>query len=187
MPGQKKGGKRKKRDRGQPTEKELVLKDEGQEYGQVIKSIGNGYLQVLCFQQNQTVERRAHIRGAMRRRVRMVVGDIVLISLRGFNDSTCDIIHKYNPNETKILRSRGEIPQSTERNDDDSEDEDAIIFTDNSDEDEKQTEKGVLCQNRNYDMPESDSDDDDNITKSTPYVWQKIDTSKITMEDLDDL
>jgi translation initiation factor 1A len=39
----------------------------------------------------------------------MTVGDVVLISLREFEDGKADVIHKYTPEEVGMLRDRGEI------------------------------------------------------------------------------
>merc|ERR1712226_681831 len=46
--------------------RELVFKEEGQEYAQVIKMLGNGRLDALCF---DGVKRLCHIRGKLRKKV----------------------------------------------------------------------------------------------------------------------
>ena len=69
MPGGgKKGGKSKKRGKktGGDDKRELVFKEEGQEYAQVLKMLGNNRLEAFCF---DGVKRLCHIRGKMRRRV----------------------------------------------------------------------------------------------------------------------
>ena len=43
-------------------------------------------------------------------------GDIVLISLRGFDQATADIIHKYTADEARKLISYGELPASAKVN-----------------------------------------------------------------------
>jgi translation initiation factor 1A len=48
----------------------LVFREDGQEYAQVIKMLGNGRLEALCFDGEK---RLAHIRGKMRKKVRIVV------------------------------------------------------------------------------------------------------------------
>ena len=40
----------------------------------------------------------------------MRVGDVVIVSLRDFQDSKADVIHKYTDNEVRNLRIYGEIP-----------------------------------------------------------------------------
>ena len=55
--------------------------DEGQGYAQVLKMHGGPWLEAYCF---DGVKRMCHICGKMGRKVRIAVGDIVLISLRGF-------------------------------------------------------------------------------------------------------
>ena len=52
------------------------------------------------------------IRGNMRRRAWMKAGDIVLTSIRNFQDSKVDIIHVYPLEHTHDLVNLGEIPES---------------------------------------------------------------------------
>jgi translation initiation factor 1A len=64
-----KGGKNnkkvKKRDEGE-TRRELIFKEDGQEYGQVQKMLGDGRAALTCY---DGVARTGLIRGRMRRRV----------------------------------------------------------------------------------------------------------------------
>lgn len=53
------------------------------EYAKVLRMLGNGRLEAYCFD-GQT--RQAHIRGKMRKKVWVGAGDIILISLRDFQD-----------------------------------------------------------------------------------------------------
>lgn len=57
---------------------------EGQMYGRVLKLLGGCNALVFC---NDNKERLCHIRGNMRRKVWIEVGDIVLISLRDLSDT----------------------------------------------------------------------------------------------------
>lgn len=54
--------------------------------------------------------RQLHIPGSFQKKVWIAVGDIVLISLREYEDSKADVIHKYAPDHVKRLRQLGEIP-----------------------------------------------------------------------------
>lgn len=104
-----KGKKNKKRTSAENNKerRELVFKENGQEYAQVLKMLGNGRCDVYCF---DGVKRLCHIRGKMRKRVWINVGDIVLIGLRDFQDSKGDIIQKYYFEEARILKAYGELP-----------------------------------------------------------------------------
>lgn len=68
------------------------------EYAQVTKMLGNGRLQAQCFD-GET--RLAHIRGKMRKKVWINQGDIILISLREFQDDKADVIVKYTVEEVR--------------------------------------------------------------------------------------
>ena len=62
-----KGGKNRRRGKNEAiTKRELVIKEQGQEYGQVIRMLGNGRLDAICF---DGVKRLCTIRGKMRKRV----------------------------------------------------------------------------------------------------------------------
>ena len=93
-----KGGKQRKRGKntGVGERRELIYKDEGQEYGQILRLLGNGRTDVNCFDGNK---RMCTIRGKLRNRVWINPGDIILVSLREFGDDKADVIHKYYPEE----------------------------------------------------------------------------------------
>ena len=163
------GGKNRRKGKGSEFKRELIFKSDGQEYGQITKSVGNGFMEIMCFSSTGNVLRRAHIRGSMRKRVWMTLGDIVLVSTRDFQDNTCDIVLKYTSDEARILKNRKEIPETIEINKKDMvAEEPTVTFDDNNDEnddDENDNAPGrkVSAQQRNLDLPPNDSDDDINL------------------------
>ncbi|CDS07642.1 Putative Probable TIF11-translation initiationFT factor eIF1a [Lichtheimia ramosa] len=110
-----KGGKNRRRGKNdnEASKRELIFKEEGQEYAQVSKMLGNGRLEAQCF---DGVKRLAHIRGAMRKKVWINQGDIILVSLREYQDDKADVIQRYNPDEARQLKQYGELPDSTKVN-----------------------------------------------------------------------
>ena len=88
--------------------KDLMFKETGQEYGQVLKMLGNGRCDVYCF---DGVKRLCHIRGTMRKKVWVNPGDIVLIGIRDFQKHKADIIQRYNSDESSSLQAYGELPE----------------------------------------------------------------------------
>ncbi len=106
-----KGGKKHKRNKKQNdyVEKTLRLKEEGQEYAQITKCLGNCRFTVMCFDGK---ERMATMCGGMRKRRFVNQNDIVLVSLRDWQDEKCDIIDNYDDNLTKKLKSKGLVPDS---------------------------------------------------------------------------
>jgi translation initiation factor 1A len=50
---------------------------------------------------------------------RIAVGDIVLLGLRDYQDNKADIILKYTPDEARLLKSHGEIPENLKINETD--------------------------------------------------------------------
>lgn len=110
----KKGGKKyKKKKTTTEVERPLEFKIEGQEYCQVVKLLGNCRLEGQCFDGKT---RLCHIRGSMRKKVWLTSGDIVLVSLRDFEDAKCDVILKYTVKEARSLKSYGELPSNVKIN-----------------------------------------------------------------------
>src|ERR1700721_3558211 len=75
------------------------------EYAQVTKMLGNGRLEAQCFDGEK---RLAHIRGKLRKKVWINQGDIILLSLREFQDAKGDVILKYTADEPRICKVYGE-------------------------------------------------------------------------------
>nr|XP_025844465.1 eukaryotic translation initiation factor 1A, Y-chromosomal-like isoform X2 [Vulpes vulpes] len=116
-----KGGKNRRRGKNEneSEKRELVFKEDGQEYAQVIKMLGNGRLEALCF---DGVKRLCHIRGKLRKK-----------------DNKADVILKYNADEARSLKAYGELPEHAKINETDTfgpGDDDEIQFDDIGDDDE---------------------------------------------------
>ncbi|KAG0247874.1 Translation initiation factor 1A [Mortierella polycephala] len=113
-----KGGKNRRRGKNENEgeKRELVFKEDGQEYAQVLKMLGNGRVEAQCFDGEK---RLAHIRGKMRKKVWINQGDIILISLRDFQDDKADVILKYNTEEARNLKAYGELPENAKINETD--------------------------------------------------------------------
>jgi len=90
---------------------ELIVKEEGQEYAQIVRMLGNNRCEGSCF---DGTTRILEIRGGIRNKIWINPGDIVLIGLRDFQDKKADIISKYTPDEARKLKQRGELPDNSE-------------------------------------------------------------------------
>ncbi|KAI0443710.1 hypothetical protein F4803DRAFT_549811 [Xylaria telfairii] len=156
----KKGGKNARRGkRDEKNEKndnrELLFKEDGQDYAVIQKILGSGRYNAQSFQppsadtKERGVVRLAIRRGALRR-TSIRVGDIVLLGLRDFQDGKADIIHTYTNNEAWRLQALGELPLSALRSVEEEReesvstanngnDDNGIIFGDINDDDENQT------------------------------------------------
>ncbi|GJJ08114.1 hypothetical protein Clacol_002322 [Clathrus columnatus] len=146
-----KAGKNDRRGRIEPApigKRELIFREDGQgvwavkagKYARVVKMLGNSRLEAQCFDGKK---RLAHIRGSMRKTVRIEMskillssssthsqrglffqvwihqGDIILLSLRHFQDDRADVIDQYTPEEARLLRSYGELPDNARINETD--------------------------------------------------------------------
>ena len=126
MPKKSKGGKNKRRGKNESLSKrELVFKEDGQEYAQVTRMLGNGRLEAYCF---DGTKRQCHIRGQMKRRVWINNDDIILVGLRDYQDEKADVILKYTADEVRTLKEYQEIPDNIKANDDDDDRNGEIIF-----------------------------------------------------------
>jgi len=110
-----KGGKNRRRGKNENEglKRELVFKEDGQEYAQVIKMLGNGRLEAMCF---DGVKRLCHIRGKLRKKVWINQSDIILVGLRDYQDARADVILKYSADEARNLKSYGEFPETVKIN-----------------------------------------------------------------------
>ena len=63
--------------------------------------LGNGRLEAQCFDGQR---RLAHIRGKLRKKVWINQGDIILLSLRDYQDEKGDVIMKYSGESTLSLK-----------------------------------------------------------------------------------
>ena len=54
----------------------------------------------------------ALIRGSIRKRCRIEVGNVILVSLREFEERKVDIIHAYKHDDVNTLRRQNKLPQS---------------------------------------------------------------------------
>lgn len=108
--GNQKGGKKHKRNKNFTNENKYVrIKEEGQEYAKVSKCKGNCRFDVECCDGKS---RAAILCGGMRKRKFINQGDVVLVSIREWQDSVCDIIDSYDESQAKKLKQEKHIPES---------------------------------------------------------------------------
>ena len=89
------------------TKNTLILKEEGEEYVKVAQMLGGGRMYVTFPDGSQCI---GIIPGRMRKkRFWISVGDIVLVSIRDYQEDRCDVIHRYNQEQVRILKKQGDI------------------------------------------------------------------------------
>merc|ERR1711965_440590 len=112
-----KGGKSRRRGKGDNgvDKRELIFKEDGQEYAQVLTMLGGGRLEAQCFD------------GV--KRLWIAQGDIVLVGLRDYQDEKGDVILKYSADEARNLKAYGELPETAKIN----ESAEAVDFGDDDD------------------------------------------------------
>ena len=137
-----KGGKNRRRGKNENEglKRELVFKEDGQEYAQVrdiihntlsytkyfphqvTKMLGNGRLEAMCF---DGVKRLCHIRGKLRKKVWINQSDIILVGLRDYqviySILSISLFSMLFPSgrqgrrHSQIFRRRGEKPEIIRR------------------------------------------------------------------------
>lgn len=134
--------------------RELVLNKAGEtDYGLVTKMLGNKRVEVIIFSSGKHIQ--CKIAGHVRTWV--TKDDVVLVGLRDFQEDRADVIHKYTNDEARKLIKAGYIPSSMNDkllNNNESN----IDFIDSLVGDGE--EAGDMKQNKSYDMPPSDSDEE---------------------------
>ena len=91
--------------------RETCEPEEGQQYAYVTSMLGNGRLMALCEDGQQ---RMGRIRGSMRKYKSKVIiksGDVVIMSLRDFQNDKADVIHRLSHEEVSALMYRNELPE----------------------------------------------------------------------------
>lgn len=146
----KKGGKKHKKTKNvasEGIERELTFKTDGQEYAQVLRLLGNCRLELFCIDGKK---RLGIIRGSMKKKVWIKVNDLVLVSLRPFEDAKCDILFKYDLREVNRLKDLDEIPKTLKIGEEDGEGKEDI-GVDFKEEGEESDEDDDLQQKKRYD------------------------------------
>lgn len=105
-----KGGSKHKKQKNSSSnylQRELLFKEDCQEYGKVLERTGGNHINVYLYNSNK--EMRCLIRGSLRRKLRLTKDDTVLVALREYQDNAGDIIHQYTSEEVKMLINYNEI------------------------------------------------------------------------------
>jgi translation initiation factor 1A len=156
--GGKHGNNHRNRQNTQIAKRELVIAvpDES-DYGQVLKLLGDKRAEVICLSSGKLLMCR--IAGRIHQWIQRE--DIVLVGLRNFEPGKGDIIMRYTPSEARKLIKSGYIPTSIKINSNEN------IFDANSAGVEFVDDTGGvenddgLIQNRTYELPSSDSEEED--------------------------
>lgn len=105
------GGKKSKQNKNSIVvqKKELNFSVFGQSYARVTKKLGCKHVECECLVDNKL--RKAKLGGGLRvKKIIIDVGNIILVTLRDYQDDYCDIVLKYDNEEVNNLITYGEIP-----------------------------------------------------------------------------
>lgn len=100
-------GKRKVYTEGEIAEA-MVMPGEGHVFGRVEGLHGSGWVSVLC---TDGARRMCRVRGKLRRRVWVRVGDVVLVEPWQFDRVKGEILFRYTGGQVQYLVSKGLIPK----------------------------------------------------------------------------
>ena len=85
---------------GKTPKREFIYKEEGQDYAQILRLLGNGRVECNCLDAGKN---RICTIGVKLRKVRMNAGDLILVRLKDSCDDIAVVIHKYYPEEAYEL------------------------------------------------------------------------------------
>jgi translation initiation factor 1A len=90
-------------------EASVVLKTEGQAYAQVSRALGQGHVELACFDglPRLGVVHQWRLGG---KKARLQAGDLVLVALRPWQDRKADVLRRYSEAEARALQRLGEVP-----------------------------------------------------------------------------
>ena len=83
-------------------------RNDGEVMGIVSRILGNGRFIVQC---DDEMERMARIRGKLRKRMWVRLGDIVIVSPWAFQPEKCDILYRYQKREVAWLEREGYLSE----------------------------------------------------------------------------
>ncbi|GJZ52900.1 eukaryotic translation initiation factor 1A [Tanacetum coccineum] len=102
------------------------LKVDGQEYAHVLRILSDGCCEAIC---TDGAKRLCHMHGKKHKKRWIAAGDIILVGLRNYqcecaiflpmpenenigvhNDNAADVILKYMPDDLRLLKALGELP-----------------------------------------------------------------------------
>jgi translation initiation factor 1A len=148
------GNKRKKGKKILDFERELLFKTPMQEYGQILRLLGDSRLEIQCI---DGIKRIGHIRGKIKKKIWMTTGDVVLVALREFEKEKCDVLIKYTEDEVRKLKALKEVPDNIKV----PEAEQSGVTNDLQEENFFGYEKEVVDDKKKGKKDEYDFDDDD--------------------------
>ena len=159
------GGNKRKKEKKAPQEskKELEFKGEMEEDGHVTRLLGDARMEIQCF---DGIKRIGHIRGKMRKRNWIANGDIVLVSLREYEQEKCDIINKYTEDEVRKLKKANEIPESAKlpnENDEDEKDKKNDNYNDIVFEEDEPVKEENRTKNKNTNKDDEEEEDEKEV------------------------
>ena len=126
MPCKKSSKNKRKPNNEDKKERDLIFKEDMQEYAKVEKLLGDKRCQVKLLDGSVKL---AKIGGGLKRkRVWINVGNIIIVSFRDFQEDKVDVLYKYNDSEVTKLVQYNEITQSFILSEE-TEFDDGIIFT----------------------------------------------------------
>ena len=141
--------------------RELIIKEDLEEYARIDKTLGDGRFTVLLCTGESTISvlakrfRRKRCKGS--EKVTIIPGDIVLVSFRGYENKS-DIIHKYDKNEIEKLVKLYEIPANFSNTENTNKYEGFEVDNEPADKDIEPPE--IMPQNRKFEL----EDEEENIS-----------------------
>lgn len=108
MPGKNNTRINKKKKQGGSAKKDIPFATEDQHYALVVKNRGDCRMDVRNEEGQSWL---GSVRGRMRNKIYVRVGDLVLISERDFETGKVDILHKYRETDVPDLRAAGGLTE----------------------------------------------------------------------------
>ena len=173
-----KGGKKYKRTKkftSNQKNRELVLKQSDQKYGFLTENMGDLRFKVLC---DDGKIRVGHVPGRFRGRYFFRKDDYVLVSIRSFQPSMCDLLYKYNAQEVVKLREKDLIVMI-----DQMEDNDINLNIGIQDQLEEESESEAESESEKQDNQESHTDESDSDDDDDDDMMERINNLKLMKEE----
>lgn len=142
--------------------REAPVAEAGQQYARVTAMLGNGRVKAVF---HDGSERLCRIRGSMRRREWVHVGETVLVALRAdLAGEACDIVFRYQPHDLALLKKLGEPVVIAAGTEEERQLEDLVCFEAAGDPSAEPVAGSQLLPTTAAAQSDSDDNDDDWVT-----------------------
>tara|TARA_B100000925_G_C22007208_1_gene474249 strand:+ start:1915 stop:2484 length:570 start_codon:yes stop_codon:yes gene_type:complete len=163
-----------------------LIKGPGEDYAYVQDKFGDGRFRVICYDK---VTRLGIVRGKIKNSCRMLKGSLALVSIREYEDTKCDIIYEYLPDDIDKLLKNNIISESfvktgTMLSNNNDNNYDDIKFTEETIEDDQKSQNSDTWESDDENIVNTDHTIKKNNIKDFMNIDSESDNEQLDIDDI---